>query len=515
MWSMLDLASIWTLLITMPAAVLSIMKMEIAVFLPYNIPSLPSSIVLTGPAFDLAAENTNKMYHGQINISITYLYNKELMTCDGIAAQSVQRISEYFYRNTTAGTCYATVMSACVDQSGMASIARGSPTGIALAGTLQGYATAVLDILADFDWFHASIILEANTTDAPFYRDVGKLLYDSAREAPKFTVELFSLDTTSRQTIKMALDLAKERSRVFIFLCVGKTTVRLLNLAERFGLTNGEYVFVNLHSMQLESYGTTAQFQKNPFDNNLIAFRSLLFITYRPADETSVVLRKLNHDIALRTGAPYNQSYQGGLQPLDSFFIQTSYDLVGLFAKTLIETRERDRVVLCSGQRLARALTNRTFDLATGEMFIDAKRARNLDLNIFAFNTTTGNLQVTGTYEWAKSARLTWSKELLMEWPTKDGRPPPDVPVCGFSGREGACAAQANFVRTATATGVVLAIVLVTFFVCLSRWIAAKSNDLGDNWWIVNRETLITHDRRGPSNNSTGKSVSLKYKLCS
>ena len=48
----------------------------------------------------------------------------------------------------------------------------------------------------------------------------------------------------------------------------------------------------------------------------------------------------------------------------------------------------------CSGREVARRMSNRTFNVATGEMFINAARIRNLDLHIYGFNSSTRIMQV-------------------------------------------------------------------------------------------------------------------------
>ena len=99
------------LCLVIPDSLKAELTLEILVFLPYNIPSLPTSLVLTRPAFDLAVESANEKYFPHLRISVKYLHNESLVTCDAVSSQSVEKIAEYYYRFRTAGTCYATVMS--------------------------------------------------------------------------------------------------------------------------------------------------------------------------------------------------------------------------------------------------------------------------------------------------------------------------------------------------------------------------------------------------------------------
>jgi hypothetical protein len=93
----------------------------------------------------------------------------------------------------------------------------GSPTGVAIGGALSGYATVVLEILAYYKWYHATILVEAVKIVSPFYKDVANLLLQSSRQSIlPFAMELYSLDSSSNESIKTALGFVKRRSRGMI-----------------------------------------------------------------------------------------------------------------------------------------------------------------------------------------------------------------------------------------------------------------------------------------------------------
>ena len=83
--------------------------------------------------------------------------------------------------------------------------------------------------------------------------------------------------------------------------------------------------------------------------------------------------------------------------PLDSYPVQASYNLVELLTALINESlnaEETDRITYCSEVDLAGRTANRTFNLSTGPTYIKVGQARNLDIDIFAFNTSTMQLQV-------------------------------------------------------------------------------------------------------------------------
>ena len=84
------------------------------------------------------------------------------------------------------------------------------------------------------------------------------------------------------------------------------------------------------------------------------------------------------------------------LQPLEALPAQVAFDVVELMAAAVNATSSAvyGQTGSCSGLRLADFLSNRTFELTTGSLYINAERVCNVNLNIFGFNTTTKGLQV-------------------------------------------------------------------------------------------------------------------------
>ncbi|OWA55719.1 hypothetical protein BV898_20107 [Hypsibius exemplaris] len=76
----------------------------IVVALPYRVGS-PTDVVLTGPAFDLAAEAVNNRRRGSgLQVTIDYLYRGSDRTdCDEISYTTTGRMAEYNFRETSNG----------------------------------------------------------------------------------------------------------------------------------------------------------------------------------------------------------------------------------------------------------------------------------------------------------------------------------------------------------------------------------------------------------------------------
>ncbi|OWA50180.1 hypothetical protein BV898_14705 [Hypsibius exemplaris] len=467
--------------------------------IPYN---FTVDVRTTQAAFAVAADNVSGLYGQHLNLTVTHLYNASHRNCDDVASQSVQMLSDYVYRGQDSTNCYAVVSVACGDQVGIASIAReldwllfanalsknnfldpatGSPTSIALMGTYISFASVILQVLASFSWLHVTIILETKAV-SPFYKELALQLMESSRQSSKaFRLESYSLDAATDQTFVSALRFAQKRSRVLLLVTTGKTAARILKLAARDGFTNGEYVFVNIQPSQQVDYGTIDDFRTDLNDTSLIAFRSLIFIAYRPAGEELV---ELNRAVVQRSQALDNTTYKTRDLPLDLPPVRSSYDSVALFAKLVNESQSSDQDFRCSGLAMAKRLLNQSVHLATGDTFISSERSRNLDLNIFAFNTTIKGLQVVGTFIWGKG-NLQWSRSRSISWPTLDGLPPLDVPLCGFSGTEGSCASSGPSSVAITVLSVTISVCFLCGWALVTRWYVIKLKDLTLNWWIM------------------------------
>ena len=85
-------------------------KLQIITSLNYDL-KLSNDLMATGGAFDLAAENVNRRYAGHLSISLHHLYNASHRSCDDVASQAAQMISQYYYREAQNDTCYALVTS--------------------------------------------------------------------------------------------------------------------------------------------------------------------------------------------------------------------------------------------------------------------------------------------------------------------------------------------------------------------------------------------------------------------
>ncbi|OQV14296.1 hypothetical protein BV898_11531 [Hypsibius exemplaris] len=248
-------------------------------------------------------------------------------------------------------------------------------------------------------------------------------------------------------------------------------------------------VFIVIQPQQQGFYGKASGFN-NPNTTNLAAFQSFLYVTFK--SPSGAVVTDLNLKLVRQAKALYN--------PLDGFSVMASYDIVDLLAVTVNETAAtRVRGSGWSGRHLAERMSNRNFSLTVGEMYVNEEGVRTLNLDVFAFNTTTNSMQVVNLWNPSDNGPS-------VNWATNTGRPPLDVPKCGFSGEDGDCAQQ----RRASLRTLILSVILgggtPAIIVLLLLWAFGQYGAGLENVQLLNSEELSTqHHIMKDSSSSTSQ----------
>ncbi|OWA52893.1 hypothetical protein BV898_17334 [Hypsibius exemplaris] len=452
----------------------STVDLQIICALPYDF-NVVTAVIWTGAAFELAVEAANRRYSPHVNVSLRFLYNSSHRTCDDIAADSVRSLSEFYYRQTRVDTVHALVTTRwdwLLIANGLAPDefldAEHYPTALAIAGTFRGYAVVLRNFLLFHRWRHVSVLLQ---TGVVVYRTLSEsflCLNDEVEEsqAPKLLVNFCTFEETNSSMAK-ALDCAKKSSRVIVVLSRGTTALKLLIFATDAGLDNGEYVFINVQPMQQNAYGRSTLFS-HPTVKKLAIFRAFFYLTYR---SSGLGTEALDAMIAAKTKSLYNRTFESGSQPLDSYAVRASFDIVDLLAATVNESSSEVKAAASrtstpwSGRNLLRRITHRTFlNQTLGDVYVGD--ARYLDMDIFAFSTNTRTMQPIGSWTWA-TGQFLWRSQMEVDWPTTDGQPPLDVPLCGFAG----CSLTNSRLTTAVASVLVVVLLMICAVYARQRFI--------------------------------------------
>ncbi|OQV20658.1 hypothetical protein BV898_05474 [Hypsibius exemplaris] len=259
----------------------------------------------------------------------------------------------------------------------------------------------------------------------------------------------------------------QELLRVFlVFLMLGPTlsAIRLLRLL------NSMAIFIpgSYDATQQAVYGSSALFSF-PRDEDRDLFRSVLYLT--SFAQKGHAAGDLNALLTNRSKTLYGTKLEKGFEPLDLYHIRETYNSVSLFANLVNQSLNQNDIEgynltdkeLCSGKRLKALAVNRTFDLPSGPVFIDANGYRHVDFILLTFNNASGSHQRTAYFNYLQQTYVL-DRNVTIEWVGQ--RVPLDVPVCGFSGLDGICMYQG--ITSTTEAGVATVVGLVAVVVILS-----------------------------------------------
>ncbi|OWA54198.1 hypothetical protein BV898_18610 [Hypsibius exemplaris] len=435
-------------LITITCALTQKTKIEVLVTLQYEMPGYVTNAVFMSPTFEVARDEVMKRHGGQYNVSVRYFQHKDHHTCDDINGDAVANVSEYLFRHRREDTCYAIVETGCNDQNGLSSLAaaldvlvftlnmdsmakdfltpKSAPaTTVSSGASSISFCMALVELLDRNNWYHVTVVIETSTTISRFYQMSWVFLLEVTKQSGlNFQIVPLNVENIiSNSDLMKILAESKLRSRVYVLLSTATLALRIMGLTDALGMSNGEYVFINVQPIRTTAYGVPAQFARLANNtSNLNASRSLIFLVPQLKSPTATTLADVNEKISNLTLSQYNYSYNG-VPPLDSGSgARNAIEIVEIFSTLVIE---RDSALLasgqcgpCSGSQLVDRIANRTFSISSGR-------------TIGVFDST--------------KQRFTFYENKTVPWPTSDGSPPADVPECGFTGQEGRCAAESSF----------------------------------------------------------------------
>ncbi|OQV12898.1 Atrial natriuretic peptide receptor 1 [Hypsibius exemplaris] len=248
--------------------------------------------------------------------------------------------------------------------------------------------------------------------------------------------------------------------------------IRLMRLMRDLGLFQpGSHVFIVLQPTEQVSYGPASLFAfPKEEDKNL--FRSVLYLTsFTPAGDESVAL---NDVLANRSQVLYGTTLEDGFKPLDLAPVQATFNSAYIFATLVNDSKNAEGAgrlndaQLCNGRRLRSLMVNRTFAFPGGPVYIDPLGYSHVGFVVLASNHERGNYQIVGRYDSFQQIYI-WDPQTRLEWVGTG--PPADVPLCGFSGREGICKDQERSMAVTIGAAIVgaLAAILLICTVLLIR----------------------------------------------
>ncbi|KAI1291124.1 Atrial natriuretic peptide receptor 1 [Halotydeus destructor] len=377
-----------------------------------------------------------------------------------------------------------------------------------LAFSVDRISEFILEILVEYAWQHVSLIandfsMMDRTLVTSLERHFEMAEYDEHEDhtiyLSKFEFSAESYGGSSRK-VRAALESAKLRSRVILLVASGQMVREILLAAHELGMNNGEYTFIGIELIKDKRAGGDFNWYQLGDRRNMAAremFESFMVISVRVS--VSRENGSFVHEVAKRSQLQYGSTItEADINPITAAF----YDCV-MYAWALNRTLAVG-VDPLDGRTLVRHLWNKTFlNGLTGDISVNENGDREADYTPNDLDPETGVMTPIATYYGSKRS---YEKHAGLEiwWPSGASGPPPDVPLCGFSGESVSCRPPEPFPVVLTA--LLIIIVLLVLSGSVAAWVYRKiklEGALADSWWKVNWEDIEFHDRSARKSQAT------------
>ncbi|XP_055345446.1 uncharacterized protein LOC129593253 [Paramacrobiotus metropolitanus] len=234
-------------------------------------------LALVGPAVDVAIEEINKRYSGQLSMRQTYLYNNGSASCSDLKAVETQLLAAYFYSpQRQVANVTALIYPGCFDERtqmawmtneldlltvyGGAQNSTRLPQVIAAAYTNSGpYGRLTLAMLKMYRWTDVYVIYDIALSQFATYAKASAALLAFYGVKSTLVPVMCHVNVTFTEVLR---DF-RSRSRVLIFSASLDHLRKLLIDASALNMTNGEYVYYTVNTgADIAIYGQL-QWQKN------------------------------------------------------------------------------------------------------------------------------------------------------------------------------------------------------------------------------------------------------------
>ncbi|XP_055354563.1 atrial natriuretic peptide receptor 1-like [Paramacrobiotus metropolitanus] len=310
------------------------------------------------------------------------------------------------------------------------------------------------------------------------------------------------------------LKSAAPRSRVFVFITHSKVVRRFLIMAQKLGLTSGDYLFIAVELWQNVYWGDYSNYNGTDHDgNNAIArkaYRTLLLITLhnRNDREYANFARRVKEESAKK--GYYNYSEHEEVDVLVSHF----YDSIIYYASLVANLVNAGKDYTNADQMFNLILHNYSFvSPINGHVFLDDNGDRTSEYVIRNFDYDQGKFEDLWHYP---AGNAVPSNQLgILNWP-KGRTLPPNRPRCGYLGEDPKCAAE-KITPGQIAAAVVVPLIVLTACVIIATILLQRiyASTIDPFWWriFVSELSFTTATSRTQTSASVFQSTVSKSKL--
>ncbi|XP_062385816.1 atrial natriuretic peptide receptor 1 [Sardina pilchardus] len=393
--------------------------------------------------------------------------------CDYAAAQVARFTSHWNVPMVTAG-------AAAIAFEEYASITNTGPT-------YKKLGEFVVQVHQFFRWKQAMLVFhDHKNDDRPCYFTVEGPYTEMLKENIT-TKELAFDEIEPHFDYKELVTKIREQARV-VYLCCSREALRRLMLEFwRQGSQLDDFVFfyIDLFADSLDSSAHRPWARDDADDPDALrAFRSVKILTYREPQNPEY--RAFVDMLKIDAKNMFNLSVGDSLMNLIS---GSFYDGLMLYALALDEAlKEMPAGDRPEGENVTQKMWNRAYYGVTGLLQIDEVGNREMDFALWDMtNYSTGVYQMVYLYNGSQRQMLP-VEGVSVQWP--GGRPPPDVPICGFRNDAPACLAKTVTMRQMISIVVCFVLfIIITVTVFIYRKLKLEK-ELAAQLWRVQWEDI-------------------------
>ncbi|XP_049309538.1 atrial natriuretic peptide receptor 1 [Bactrocera dorsalis] len=284
-------------------------------------------------------------------------------------------------------------------------------------------------IFRQFKWKHVALIIDRSDL---FSLTVGKNLEYGLRQEGLLSF-VRELNGNEQEPYENYLKDASMYARVVILSLRGELVRKFMLAAYTLGMTNGDWVFLDVEIFQSSYWGDHDWEAGDAFDSHARkAYEALLRVSL--LQPTNPEYQGFADKVRVMAKA-YNYSFSDGEEV--NFFIGAFYDGVYLLGMAFNETLSEGGDIR-DGMAITRRMWNRNFHGITGHVRIDDNGDRDADYSISDLDPINGKFEVVAHY-YGLHREYSAVAGKKIHWPGGREGPPPDVPRCGFLGNAPEC----------------------------------------------------------------------------
>ncbi|XP_054605326.2 guanylate cyclase 2G [Nothobranchius furzeri] len=365
-----------------------------------------------------------------------------------------------------------------------------------------------------FGWSHVAMIgggLETNTWDK--VDALWKTVENPLRTKFKLAAEV-KFDTSNPELMYQNVKYISTVARVIVVLSNREDSMALLLEAERQGLMNGDYVFFLVQHFEDNLWKETMssrikQAATRAFDMVFIIGQKSYEGSYEYYDFFKQVFQRLK-------GHPFwtNLTSESEVSPYSAFL----HDAVLLYAMALKDVL-KDGDDPYDGRHILQKLKTTDkirFDGASGLVHFDTDGERNVDYSIYDLQFVGNGIKFVPILHFESQTKIIRPTSMYASvvWPK--GKPPSDIPECGFSGELCEWLSSEVALLAVLVTFPMIGVVAVLWIGVLMLQKFRLQMRLDDsNWWIINySEITIIREPSGNHCSSLGSTGSRSASSC-